>query len=79
MGAVSMDLPAIFVPCGPMIPGNLRGEVLGSGTDVWRYWADKRGRVETVRRGMQGPVEATAIAARQSPKRCLRVQWTRSR
>ncbi|MFC6085973.1 L-arabinonate dehydratase [Sphaerisporangium aureirubrum] len=42
MGAISMDLPAIFLPCGPMLPGNLRGEVLGSGTDVWRYWADKR-------------------------------------
>ncbi|MEO3813268.1 L-arabinonate dehydratase [Sphaerisporangium sp. B11E5] len=42
MGATSMDLPAIFVPCGPMLPGDLRGEVLGSGTDVWRYWADRR-------------------------------------
>ncbi|MFC4585391.1 L-arabinonate dehydratase [Sphaerisporangium corydalis] len=42
MGAISMDLPAIYVPCGPMIPGGFRGEVLGSGSDMWRYWADKQ-------------------------------------
>jgi dihydroxy-acid dehydratase len=42
MGAASMDLPAIFVPAGPMLRGNWRGRVLGSGSDVWKYWADKR-------------------------------------
>jgi dihydroxy-acid dehydratase len=42
MGAASADLPAIFVPAGPMLRGNWRGETLGSGTDVWRYWDDKR-------------------------------------
>lgn len=42
MGAISMDLPAIFVPAGPMLRANWRGEVLGSGTDVWKYWADRR-------------------------------------
>ncbi|WP_114287017.1 L-arabinonate dehydratase [Candidatus Halocynthiibacter alkanivorans] len=41
MGAISMDLPAIYVPAGPMLSGNLRGEVLGSGSDTWKYW-DKR-------------------------------------
>lgn len=41
MGAISMDLPAIYVPAGPMLSGNLRGEVLGSGADTWKYW-DKR-------------------------------------
>jgi dihydroxy-acid dehydratase len=41
MGAISMDLPAIFVPAGPMLSGNLRGQVLGSGSDTWKYW-DKR-------------------------------------
>ena len=29
---LGMDLPAIFVPAGPMLRGNWRGEVLGSGT-----------------------------------------------
>lgn len=42
MGAASMDLPAIFVPAGPMLRGNWRGETLGSGSDVWKYWDDRR-------------------------------------
>ncbi len=42
MGAISMNLPAIFVPAGPMLHGNWRGNTLGSGTDVWKYWAEKR-------------------------------------
>ncbi|MEQ7005075.1 L-arabinonate dehydratase [Actinopolymorpha sp. B17G11] len=42
MGAVSMDVPAIYVPAGPMLRGNWRGSVLGSGSDVWKYWAEKR-------------------------------------
>ena len=47
MGAISMDLPAIFLPAGPMLRGNLRGEVLGSGSDAWRYWDDRRaGRID---------------------------------
>ena len=29
MGAISMDLPSIFVPAGPMLRGNWRGETLG--------------------------------------------------
>ena len=32
MGAISMNLPAIFVPAGAMLRGNWRGEVLGSGS-----------------------------------------------
>ena len=42
MGAASMNLPAIFVPAGPMLRGNWRGNNLGSGTDVWKYWTEKR-------------------------------------
>jgi dihydroxy-acid dehydratase len=42
MGAVSADLPAIFVPAGPMLAGHWRGEILGSGTDMWRYWDERR-------------------------------------
>src|SRR5215470_3905887 len=41
MGAVSMNLPAIFLPAGPMLRGNWNGQALGSGTDVWKYWAEK--------------------------------------
>ncbi|MEQ9139253.1 MAG: dihydroxy-acid dehydratase, partial [Thalassobaculum sp.] len=32
MGAASMNLPAIFVPAGPMLRGNWRGKSLGSGS-----------------------------------------------
>src|ERR671938_317652 len=42
MGAISADLPAMFVPAGPMLRGNWRGQVLGSGSDMWRYWDDRR-------------------------------------
>jgi len=42
MGATSANLPAIFVPAGPMLRGNWRGQILGSGTDVWKYWAERR-------------------------------------
>ena len=42
MGAISADLPAIFLPAGPMLRGRFRGEVLGSGSDTWKYWDDRR-------------------------------------
>ena len=42
MGAASADLPAIYVTAGPMLRGNYRGQPLGSGTDVWKYWDDYR-------------------------------------
>jgi dihydroxy-acid dehydratase len=42
MGAISMNLPAIFMPAGPMLRGNWRDQTLGSGSDVWKYWAEKR-------------------------------------
>jgi dihydroxy-acid dehydratase len=40
MGAISMNLPAIFVPAGAMLRGNWRGTILGSGSDSWKYWAE---------------------------------------
>jgi dihydroxy-acid dehydratase len=42
MGAISMGLPAIYVPAGPMLRGNWHGRALGSGSDVWKYWDEKR-------------------------------------
>jgi dihydroxy-acid dehydratase len=42
LGAISMNLPAIFVPAGPMLRGDWRGKTLGSGSDVWKYWAELR-------------------------------------
>jgi dihydroxy-acid dehydratase len=47
MGATSMNLPALFLPAGPMLRGSWRGQVLGSGSDAWKYWAEMRaGRVD---------------------------------
>src|SRR3546814_9025408 len=42
MGATSMNIPAIFMPAGPMLRGNWRGNTLGSGSDAWKYWAELR-------------------------------------
>lgn len=42
MGAISMGLPAIYVPAGPMLSGNWRGRKLGSGSDVWKYYSELR-------------------------------------
>jgi dihydroxy-acid dehydratase len=41
MGAISMNLPTIYLPAGPMLRGNWNGQYLGSGSDVWKYWAEK--------------------------------------
>jgi len=41
MGAISMNVPAIFMPAGPMMRGHFGGNILGSGSDVWKYWAEK--------------------------------------
>src|SRR6187401_2257713 len=40
MGATSMGLPFIYMPAGPKLRGNWKGEQLGSGTDRWKYWAE---------------------------------------
>ncbi|MDO8542666.1 MAG: L-arabinonate dehydratase [Opitutaceae bacterium] len=41
MGAISANVPAIFVPAGPMLRGNWKGKPLGSGTDIWKFWAER--------------------------------------
>jgi len=42
MGAISMNIPAVYVPAGPMLRGNWHGQILGSGSDVTKYWAERR-------------------------------------
>lgn len=42
LGATSMNLPAIYVPAGPMLRGNWKGKTLGSGSDAWKYWDERR-------------------------------------
>jgi len=46
MGAVSAGLPCIYLPAGPMLRGNYNGQVLGSGSDGWKLWDERRaGRI----------------------------------
>ena len=42
LGATSAGVPAIYVPAGPMLRGNYKGNVLGSGSDAWKYWDERR-------------------------------------
>ena len=42
LGATSAGVPAIFVPAGPMLRGNWHGQTLGSGSDAWKYWDERR-------------------------------------
>ncbi len=66
MGAASVDLPTVFVPAGPMLPGHWRNEILGSGTDMWKYWDDKRA-------GLIGECELTELESglARSPGHCM--------
>ncbi len=42
MGAISAGYPCIYLPAGPMLRGNWQGKVLGSGSDAWKFWDDRR-------------------------------------
>jgi dihydroxy-acid dehydratase len=66
MGAASAGLPAIFVPAGPMLHGHWRNETLGSGTDMWRYWDDRRA-------GLIGDAELAELeqGLARSPGTCM--------
>ena len=66
MGAASADRPVIYVPAGPMLTGHWRGESLGSGTDMWRYWDERRA-------GTLGEAEWSSLEAAlaRSPGQCM--------
>ncbi len=42
MGAISAGVPMIYLPAGPMLRGNYAGKILGSGSDGWKYWDERR-------------------------------------
>lgn len=41
MGAISADIPSVFFPAGPMLKARWKDQTLGSGTDAWKFWAER--------------------------------------
>lgn len=65
MGAISMDLPTLFCPAGPMLNDRHRGRTVGAGTHTRMFWDEyQAGRVS--------PQEWVALEARmtRSPGTC---------
>ncbi len=58
MGALTAGLPMIYLPAGPMLRGNYAGQSLGSGSDAWKYWDERRaGAISDAEwRGIQGGI-----------------------
>jgi len=66
MGATSMNLPAIFLPAGPMLNGRWRGKPLGSGTDTSRMFMElKAGNMS------KAEFADSELASSRSPGHCM--------
>ena len=66
MGATSMGLPFIFMPAGPMLRGSAGGKTLGSGTDMFKGWAQLRaGEID------QGQWDDIMSGIARSPGTCM--------
>jgi dihydroxy-acid dehydratase len=66
MGATSMNLPAIYLPAGPMLNGRWRADTLGSGSDSWKYWAELRAGTIT-----EGDWQEIEDGIARSPGTCM--------
>jgi dihydroxy-acid dehydratase len=62
MGAISAGVPLIYLPAGPMLRGNYAGRILGSGSDAWKYWDERRaGNISDAEwQGVQGGIARSA-------------------
>lgn len=60
MAALSVDLPTVVIPVGPMVVGHHKGEVLGACTDCRRMWGKFRA-------GEIDAQEIDAVNARLAP------------
>lgn len=62
MGAISAGVPMIYLPAGPMLRGNYAGKILGSGSDGWKYWDERRAGNITDEQwlGVQGGIARSA-------------------
>ena len=69
MGATSMGLPFLFLPAGPMLPGRWGTEVLGSGSDTWKYWDRKRAGTisEEDWRAIEGGIARSPVTSNPRP------------
>ena len=58
MGALTAGVPFVYLPAGPMLRGHFAGRILGSGSDAWKYWDERRaGNVTDAQwRGLQGGI-----------------------
>jgi dihydroxy-acid dehydratase len=66
MGAASAGIPAIYVTAGPMLTGRYRGQAVGSGTEMWRFWDDAKA-------GLVGDCELADLECgiARSPGHCM--------
>lgn len=62
MGALTAGVPMIFLPAGPMLRGNYAGKPLGSGSDAWKYWDERRAGTISADQwaGLQGGIARSA-------------------
>jgi dihydroxy-acid dehydratase len=60
MAALSVDLPTVVIPVGPMVVGHHKGEVLGACTDCRRLWGKHRA-------GEMDAEEVEAVNGRLAP------------
>ncbi|MEO3413100.1 L-arabinonate dehydratase [Roseovarius sp. CAU 1744] len=62
MGAITAGVPMIYLPAGPMLRGHYAGKILGSGSDAWKYWDERRaGNISDAEwLGIQGGIARSA-------------------
>jgi dihydroxy-acid dehydratase len=62
LGATSAGVPFVYLPAGPMLRGNYKGRTLGSGSDAWKYWDERRAGNLTAEEwiGLQGGIARSA-------------------
>ncbi len=62
MGAITAGVPMIYLPAGPMLRGHFQGQTLGSGSDAWKFWDERRaGKVSDADwRGIEGGIARSA-------------------
>lgn len=66
MGTLTADLPAIYVPAGPMLTGRWRGQTLGSGTSVSKWHDELRAGKIT-----EAEFKDMEAAGARSPGHCM--------